>query len=132
MPKPKDAKQQACAPSSLILACYFAPIRQALCVNGVELKEHRDSSDRLTIDFDKIGSGMYSKITKAVVAQFNLEVASKKTCGLDEVFQDYKSGESIVGLEWDNWSGYIVNAKTKSAEPLVREIGAYICGKFNT
>ncbi len=30
MPKPKDAKQQACAPSSLILACYFAPVRQAL------------------------------------------------------------------------------------------------------
>ncbi len=34
MPKPKDAKQQACAPSSLILACYFAPVRQALYVQG--------------------------------------------------------------------------------------------------
>ena len=31
MPKPKDAKQQACAPSSLILACYFTLVRQALC-----------------------------------------------------------------------------------------------------
>ena len=32
MPKPKDAKQQACAPSSLTFACYFTPVRQALCI----------------------------------------------------------------------------------------------------
>jgi len=35
VPKPTDAKQQACAPSSLILACYFAPVRQALCTMDV-------------------------------------------------------------------------------------------------
>ena len=38
MPKPKDAKQQACAPSSLILACYFAPVRQALGFQGSFVK----------------------------------------------------------------------------------------------
>ncbi|MBE0356117.1 hypothetical protein PPHE_a0994 [Pseudoalteromonas phenolica O-BC30] len=26
----KDAKQQACAPSSLILACYFAPVKRGV------------------------------------------------------------------------------------------------------
>ena len=35
MPKPKDAKQQACAPSSLILACYFAPVKRGvMCTSG--------------------------------------------------------------------------------------------------
>jgi len=96
------------------------------------MSEHRDNSDRLTFDFSDISSGKYSKITKAVVSEFDLEVAGAKTRGLDEVFQDFKKGNEIVGLEWDNWSGYIVNAKVKSAEPLVREIASYISAKFNS
>jgi hypothetical protein len=96
------------------------------------MNEHRDNSDRLTIDFHEIEPGKYSKITKSVVAEFDLEPASAKTSGLDEVFQDFKKGSEVVSLEWDNWSGYIVNAKTKSAEPLVRKIAGYISAKFNS
>ena len=96
------------------------------------MNEHRDSSDRLTFDFRNIESGQYSKITSEVVTQFDLEVSGKKTCSLDEVFQDFKRGNEVIGLEWDNWSGYIVNAKSKSAEPTVREIAGYICAKFNS
>ncbi len=95
------------------------------------MNEHRDNSDRLTIDFHSIGAGMYKKITSEVVAQFNLEVADAKTSGLDEAFQDFKRGKEVVGLDWDNWSGYIVNAKTKAAEPLVREIAGYISATYN-
>lgn len=96
------------------------------------MSEHRDNSDRLTFDFDNIESKMYSKITSEVVSHFGLEVATKKVNGLDEVFQDFKRGSEIVGLEWDNWSGYIVNAKTKSAEPLAREIAGYVSATFNS
>ncbi len=96
------------------------------------MNEYRDNSDRLTIDFHSIEAGLYKKITSEVVIQFHLEVAGGKTSGLDEVFQDFKSGNDIVGLEWDNWSGYIVNAKTKSAEPLVREIAGYISVMYNS
>lgn len=96
------------------------------------MNEHRDASERLTFDFDKIESGMYSKITKAIVSEFNLEVAGTKTTGLDEVFQDFKQGSNIVGLEWDNWSGYIINAKNKSAEPLATEIASYVSATFNS
>ena len=96
------------------------------------MNEYRDNSDRLTIDFNSIEAGMYKKITSEVVSQFNLEVAGAKTSGLDEVFQNYKRGNEIVGLEWDNWSGYIVNAKTKTAEPLVREISGYINATYNS
>ncbi|WP_372763172.1 hypothetical protein [Pseudoalteromonas sp.] len=96
------------------------------------MNEHRDASGRLTFDFDEIPSGKYSKVTKAIVSEFSMEVAGVKTRGLDEVFQDFKKGNEVVGLEWDNWSGYIVNAKVKSAEPLVREIAGYIRAKFNS
>ena len=96
------------------------------------MNEHRDSSNRLTFDFCNIEAAQYSKITSEVVSHFSLEVSGKKVCGLDEVFQDFKRGNEVVGLEWDNWSGYIVNAKTKSAESTVREIAGYICATFNS
>jgi hypothetical protein len=90
------------------------------------VNEHRDASNRLTFDFDRIEARSYSKVTKAVANQFNLEPANKLTQGLDEIFQDYKSGEFVVGLEWDNWSGYIVNAKNTKSEPLAKEIAIFI------
>jgi len=90
------------------------------------VNEHRDASDRLTIDFEKIESRQYAKITKAIVKQFELKPANEITRGLDEIFQDYQQGEKIIGLEWDNWSGYIVNAKNTIAEDLAREIASYI------
>lgn len=96
------------------------------------MNEHRNNSGQLTIDFHSIDAGTYSKITKSVVVEFNLEPAGNKTTGLDEVFQDFKTSNHVIGLEWDNWSGYIVNAKTKSAEPLVREIAGYISANFNS
>ena len=50
------------------------------------MKEHRDASNRLTFDFDKIEINSYSKVTKAVVKQFNLKPVNKLTHGLDEIF----------------------------------------------
>jgi hypothetical protein len=96
------------------------------------LNEYRDSSNRLTFDFSNIDAGKYGKITKSVVSEFGLEASGTKTKGLDEVFQDFKHGNYIVGLEWDNWSGYIVNAKTVLAEPLTRKIAEYINANFNS
>jgi hypothetical protein len=73
---------------------------------------------------------MYSVITKDVVNHFKLEAASKLIKGLDELFQNYKLGEYIVGLEWDIWSGHIVTAKNNKAESLVNEIAVFIDAKY--
>ena len=94
------------------------------------MKEHRNASDQLTFDFNKINSWQYKKITKSVVKHFNLLPANKLTVGLDEKIQEFKMGNNIIGLEWDNWSGYIVDAKNQEAEPLVREIAKYINDNF--
>jgi len=48
------------------------------------------------------------------------------TNGYDIVFQDYRRGEQILGLEWDNWTGFTVVAKSSASEPLVREIAAWL------
>ncbi len=96
------------------------------------MTEHRDASDRLTFDFDGIEADSYKEVTEAVVERFGLSVASGRTAGLDTVFQDFKKENLVVGLEWDNWSGYIVNAKVKAAETLVKEIASYISANFDT
>lgn len=94
------------------------------------MNEYRDVSGRLTYNFIGIPSRHYSKITKTIVSEFGLEVESSKTTGLNEVFQDFKKDNKVVGLEWDSWSGYIVSAKEISTEPLAREIAGYIQHKF--
>jgi len=96
------------------------------------MNEHKDNSNRLSFDFDKIEGASYRKITDAVVSKYCLEVASKKIAGFDEVFQDFKKGNEVVGLEWDNWSGYTVVAKSTSAESLAREIAGYINATYNS
>jgi hypothetical protein len=96
------------------------------------MNEHRDSSNRLTFDFDKIDGDKYRNITDDIVSKFSLEIATKKVVGLDEVFQDFKKGDEVIGLEWGNWSGYTVVAKRTSAESLVKEIAKYISAKFNS
>lgn len=96
------------------------------------MNERRYRSGQLTIDFQRIESGEYSKITEAVVAEFDLEPASPKTAGLDEISQKFRKGNEVVSLEWDIWSGYIVGAEMKTAEPLVREIAIYISSRFSS
>ncbi len=90
------------------------------------MEEYRNFSHQLSFDFAKLSILRYSKITKSVVKKFHLEPANEKTKTFDEVFQDFKIGKSLVGLEWDVWSGYSVVAKNESAESLAREIAFYV------
>ena len=96
------------------------------------MSDNRDTSNRLNFEFEKIESSSYAFITKAVVEKFGLEIASKLVQGFDEVFQDFKQGDKVVGLEWDIWSGYMVVAKRTVSEPLVREIAEYISANHDT
>jgi hypothetical protein len=96
------------------------------------VNEQRDKSDRLVIDFHHIEAGMYSKVTDDIVGKFGLEVAGEKTIGLDEIFQDFSRGDIVLSLERDNWFGYIISAKSASAEQLVREIASYVHGSFSS
>ena len=94
------------------------------------MKGHRDASDRLTFDFDKIAADSYRKVTHSVVKHFHLEPANEITEGLDEIFQDYRRGGLVVGLEWDNWSGYIVCSKNTTSDNLATEIAEFISVRY--
>jgi hypothetical protein len=94
------------------------------------MNENRNASNLLTIDFDKIEASKYSKITKEVVKHFNLEENKEIVRGLDVVFHEFKLSKAIISLEWDNWSGYTVTAINVEAEPLARDIAAFINDKY--
>jgi hypothetical protein len=94
--------------------------------------EHRDASNRLTYDFDSIEADSYREVTEAVAEKFGLTTASGKIGEYDVAFQDFKQGNLVIGLEWDNWSGYTVVAKRTIAEPLAKEIASYISAEFST
>lgn len=86
----------------------------------------RDASNRLCFEMFDVDSLDYPGLAARVVEQFRLKPSSGLIVGLDAMFREYSDGACTVGLEWDNWSGFIVVAKTQNAEPLVEAIGAYL------
>lgn len=91
----------------------------------------RDASDRLTFEMFRVPADSYCAVRDALVDSFRLVPDNPLvTNGFDIVFQDFRRGELAVGLEWDNWSGFIVTAKTPESEPLVQEIASWLLGSF--
>ena len=87
----------------------------------------RDASERLTFGVDRVPAVDYPALCKAVAVAFDLAPNHSSFCaGLDVIFMDYQRGERLVGMEWDNWTGFTVIAKTTGSEELVREIAEWL------
>jgi hypothetical protein len=71
----------------------------------------RDASGRLTFEMFRAPADSYRAIRDAIVATFHLSPhGALATNGWEIVFRDYQRGEQVVGLEWDNWTGFTVVA----------------------
>jgi hypothetical protein len=87
----------------------------------------RIAAGRLAFSLGRAPADSYRPMCEAVAATFGLSpVPGLVSNGYDIVFQDYRRDVQVVGLEWDNWMGFTVVAKTTESEPLVREIGAWL------
>jgi len=95
------------------------------------VKESKDYSERLTFDFNSIESNQYNTIVRELVNEFSLEPLSEKQNGLSETFQDFKSGQSVVSIEWDNWSGLSICSKSIESEGLARKLAEFVKGKYS-
>lgn len=86
-----------------------------------------DASGRLTFGMFRVSVADYPALCSALVSAFGLiTTRALVTNGCDIAFQDYRRGEEVVELTWDNWSGYTVTAKTAASGSLVREIAAWM------
>ena len=86
----------------------------------------RDASGRLQAELDTAPRAAYENLCATIAVRFGLSPVSRLIEGVDEVFQDYASGDCTIGLEWDTWSRFSVVAKTRESEPLLREIVAFL------
>lgn len=87
---------------------------------------HRDASNRLTYEVFGLKADVYVEVCHDIAIGFGLSPASEPVVGLEEMLRDYSDGRNVIGLEWDNWSGFIVVAKNVDAEPLVRSIAEFL------
>lgn len=88
---------------------------------------HRDASGRLSFEMFKIPGEAYFTICQELATALQLEpIGTLVTDFGSTLFQDYRRGSEVVGLEWDNWSGFIVVAKTPESEPLVEAIADWL------
>ena len=87
----------------------------------------RDASGRLSFELTHIAREEYPAICNALAARFRLELAAPEIDGLDCVIREYARNGRRVGLEWDNWSGFILVAMDACAEPLLWEMAASLC-----
>ena len=69
----------------------------------------------------------YPALCKAIETAFSLTPDHDSFApGLDQVFVDFRRGERVVEMAWDNWSGFMLVAKTTDSERLVREIAEWL------
>jgi len=158
VPKPRDAKQQACAPSSLILACYFAPVRQALYVLEISLKlvalflsyffativfACGDPSTEKFLPFAKVIKNGESKDMKSFEVNFPTQerrfFLSDMTAILPQQFQIELNHSDIKYYEGNYYTAYVtVNDKitenleiVASYNALNKEVTSLVlCGNF--
>lgn len=90
----------------------------------------RDSSNRLTHDRADIDSKSYPKVCRMVIDHFGLKPSSELIMGLDQMFWGFTDGISTVQLDWDHWMSFMVTACEPTAEPLVRNIAAFLFEAF--
>ena len=57
---------------------------------------------------------------------FGLKPSSDLIVALDQMFWDFTDGTSTVELAWDIWMCFMATAKEPTAEPLVRNIAAFL------
>ena len=89
----------------------------------------RNASGQLSFAMGQAPADSYRPMCKSIAAAFGLVPHTDLvTDGLAIVFQDYRRSGQVVGLEWDNWMGFTVVAKTEESEPLVRNIGDWLLG----
>jgi hypothetical protein len=88
---------------------------------------YRDASGRLTFEMFNISGESYTAICRDVAEALQLEQTGILiTDFLSFLSQDYRRGPEVVGLEWDNWSGFMVVAKTPESEPLVEAVADWL------
>jgi hypothetical protein len=84
---------------------------------------NRDASGRLAVEAFDVPIEQYPALCQRIASAFGLASSGQLvTNAADVAFMEFKSEQAIVEMAWDNWSGFIVTAKSLESEPLIHRI----------
>lgn len=86
----------------------------------------RDASSRLAWEIHAVDQLEYPQYVSSIAEHFGLDSVGSLIVGASELFSDYTDGTNEIQFAWDNWSGFIVTAKSENSESLVRSIAVYL------
>ncbi|MBL8818553.1 MAG: hypothetical protein JNL58_21170 [Planctomyces sp.] len=87
----------------------------------------RDASGRLAVEVFDIPIELFPSMCREIAMAFELSRdCNLVTNGVDVVFMDFNSEAGSIEMAWDNWSGFIVTAKSRESEPLVQRISEWL------
>ena len=90
----------------------------------------RDASGRLAVEIFNIPMEMYSSLCQDIALAFGLSHDGVLvTNAVDVAFMDFKSDLATVEMAWDNWSGFVVTAKSGESEPLIQRISEWFVNR---
>jgi hypothetical protein len=84
----------------------------------------RDASGRLTVEVFDIPMEQYAALCQRIATDFGLTSSDELVTNVADVaFMDFTTSKgALVEIAWDNWSGFIVTAKSTEDEPLIHRI----------
>jgi hypothetical protein len=86
----------------------------------------RDSSGRLTFDLAGVEGTKYPTVCRELVDALGLVPNGDIIIGPDQMFWDFRRGDQVVGLDWDNWMQFMAVAQSPASEPLVQDVAAWL------
>jgi hypothetical protein len=86
----------------------------------------RDSRGLLIFDMQCVAAKDYSALCRRIADAFCLAPAGDLIVGPDQMFWDFRRGELVVGLDWDNWMEFMGVARSAAAESLLRDIAGWL------
>ncbi|MBA4016663.1 MAG: hypothetical protein C0483_05695 [Pirellula sp.] len=86
----------------------------------------RDASGRLTFDLSTVTAEHYPALCRNIADTFKLAPAMESSLvGIDQMFWEFCRNDQVISLDWDVWMGFMIVAKTTTAESLVHEIAIW-------
>ena len=92
-----------------------------------DIQFRRYASNRLTFEMFRVTAADYPAICQGLATALALTPdPATFLAGLDVLSMHFRRDDCSIEVAWDNWTGFMVIASTLTAEPMVREAGAWL------
>lgn len=92
----------------------------------MKYSSYRDNAGRATVAIEGCPLFLSPYYSWLIRRKFSLKKYGKKLKSIEERSQKYEFQDSLIAIEWDNWSGFSVVAVDSAMEEVVLRIGQFL------